>query len=208
MAKANIYTIFRHLIGDNAEPYSLPDFLVLKYLDGGIDTASDILNNTYNETKVITEADVANGYFELQHEIVVLKPEWGGRGVMWNYGGGKKIKFNYPDYFKAGQVLRLSYKARFNKFNGTAKEQEVIDLPNEAEMGVVSIAIGNYMRDKGVINANNEMIVQSKSEEGQSVSFATSMFKDLATPDDYIERGIDQLRSLPMADNIYFSVKM
>lgn len=208
---ANIYNLFRSFINDTTAPYTISDTLVLTYLDSAINYASNTLDFTVKETVTITAQNIANGYYTLTHDFKSFKTApMGGEGIYWQPMGGNKIRIIEPTAFTAGSTFTAYYKAGYAKFSGTVKDQALMDLPTEAEYPVVIIALGLYMQSKGIVDASNEYgIIKQKAEDGMSVTYAIGdIFSEISNPTDFITRGVDLLRGLPMADNIYFSIKL
>jgi len=209
---ADIYTMFRRFIGDYTPDYTLPDMETLKFLDLGIDKASEMLNRIIVEDKTITSTDVTNGYFTLTYDIEsILDTELGfdGEGIVWETEGDtNKIFLLDTDYVTTG-TYEFKYKIKYNKFEGTVKSNSDLNHPTTADLGIVLWALAEYQVTKGIINADNSAnLIISKSEEGMSVSYGSGTALKLSSPTELKQRAMEIFNSVSNRNNIIFSISI
>lgn len=211
---ANVYQIFRNLTGDTATPYAIVDLNALKFLDEAIEKFSRISNYTFYETVSIDQTDIDAGYFEMAREVVQIpQDQFWGRGRVWEYGGGKKIRLVAPGF--TPQTLSLYYRAKYIKFNGVILNQDQMDLPTEAELPVAMYAIGAWAKTTAaqVDDGSSTVItslsnIREKAEENMRVAygFDGGSTTSVSGPDAIMEKAVELMRDLSMAQDAVFSV--
>lgn len=208
---ADIYVMFRRLIGDFTPDYTLPDLESLAFLDLGIDEASSFLNKTVQEDLVITSADITAGYKTLSYDIVTIVDfdlGLAGENIYWQTDGTDKIYFIDTDFIAAG-TYNIRYRARYKKFEGVVRDNSYFNYPRQIDLGIVFWALAEYQTTKGVINADNSAnLITSKSEEGMSVSYGTSGMVDLSSPKELKKKAIEIFNGTSNSANINFSISV
>lgn len=204
---ADIYTIFRQLIGDTTPDYDLPDLGVLKFLDLGIDKLSQTVNYKVVEDVVISSSDITAGYKELSKEIILIyESELAGQGISWELAGGKKIRFIEPDNITAG-TYEFTYKARYKKFDGVVRENSYFDYNRNADLGIVFWGLAEYQSIHGIIKTDgSKATIVSRSEEGLNESYGTAEALQLSNPTVLRSKAIDVFRGLSNKSNFIFSI--
>lgn len=209
---ANIYRLFRSMIGDNSSPYDLPDFDALYYLDAAIDKLSSLSYKRKTETKTLDATDIANGYFELTKSIVEIEEEltMSQENYDWYIEGDNKIYIADANAFASGDSFTITYRYKYSKFNGEVLSQSDMDIPSSVELGVVFYAIGVYMLERNITDADTKGVVGSikeKNEDGVKVVYGSEgTVNKLKTPEEFKKTGIRMMREQRNAQSRYFSI--
>jgi hypothetical protein len=205
---AEIYRLFTSLIGETLTDYDDANLNYLRFLDAGIDKASQVLGLIVDEEIEIEQSDIDTGYIELTHDIVsiidtTLNPL--KEDVHWQTDGTNKILFIKSEWIFPN-TYKVTYKAKYKIFDGEMREDEYFDFPKPIDLGIVFWALSVYMETKGLTTVDGETLVQSKSEEGMSVSYDNSSSYRVSSPRQLRERAIEIFRNSSNSSNINFSI--
>ena len=208
-----IYDHFRELVNDSeSSSYAIPDSLVFLYLDKGIESCSRIASASKLEDITITQADIDNGYVDLEEDPIDFEDEPFGKELRdWYHGSYNRIYFTKPADWSANTELNdIQYRRFYKRFKGVTKEDTDLDHPQEAELGIVLSAIAQYFVGMGIVDADGDMKVATrKSEEGMSVEYGgTNPITQFSTPVAMIKFAESEFRSLPGAQSNVFSVRI
>lgn len=206
--EANVYRIMRTIISDTVSSYTIPDLLILNYLDAAIDKLSSLVDRIFEETITISAGDISAGYKDLTHEIIELLSPRLYQGSNWQLDGGARIRFVNSSLETAGTTSTLRFRGKYKKFNGVVLQQTQMETPTESDMGIVLWALGLYVQNKSVVSAAGDLgIIKQKTEENMTVSFAVDgSMTELSTPQGYFETAIKMFRRLPNAQDMFFGV--
>jgi hypothetical protein len=205
---AEIYRLFTSLIGETLTDYDDANLNYLRFLDAGIDKASQVLGLIVDEEIEIEQSDIDTGYIELTHDIVsiidtTLNPL--KEDVHWQTDGTNKILFIKSEWIFPN-TYKVTYKTKYKIFDGEMREDEYFDFPKPIDLGIVFWALSVYMETKGLTTVDGETLVQSKSEEGMSVSYDNSSSYRVSSPRQLRERAIEIFRNSSNSSNINFSI--
>lgn len=170
---ADIYRIFRRILGDEDSPYSTPDLSVLKYLDYGLDKLAENTDFLKNEDITISASDISAGYKEPTSKIVnVLDCNMAGRDQYWQIRNGR-LEFFDTDNIVAG-TYEFKYRAYYKRFDGSVRSNDYFDYPRQFDLAVVFFALSLYVLEGGVVNKNGvTKNIKRLSEEGASIEYGT-----------------------------------
>lgn len=205
-----IYTLFRSIIGDEVYgDYKVSDFKTFIYLDKAIDKLSEVQDNYFTEDVTITETDITNGYFELEHDIVQvvngLSPY--DQNVNWKYGRNNRIViFNH---FGTGNY-QIRYRAKYKKFDGVIREDTYFDFDQDADFPIVLYAVGLYMQMENVkkVSDVNSGVVTVRQEENQRIEYAVDgKIAEASSPQNLMDQAVEMMRGMSAGQYSMFSVR-
>ncbi len=212
MSVPNIYNMFRFLVTDyQKSSYDLPDFALLTYLDSALEKLSMIAGLTKRFTGTVQQSDIDRGYFTVANEIIAPITTGGAFSTKlpynWQLAGGNRISFKDPTLELVGTKYDFFFKVKFKKFNGVLYDSATMDLPTEAELPVVIYALGVWLQEKNLPNADSKAI-QSKAEDGLSTTFGIEARVIDFTPQGIMSKGIQMMTELSFAQDSIWSVKI
>lgn len=205
-----LYNLFRSIIKDEtAGSYILQDPTLFRYLDAAIQKMSELHQNIYKETIVVTETDLSNGYITLTKEPVeiLLGLQEGLRRVSWDYGKGKQIRIIDSSYWPTGEY-DFRYRAKYNQYAGEIRDDDYFDFDSDAYLAIVLYAVGYYAQFNTAVNEDGSFgFIKKKVEENLQIEYGLD--GDIATassPKGLMESAINMFRDLPNAQDTFFSV--
>lgn len=209
---ADMYTIFRRLIGDTATDYTIVDLELLKYLDLGIDRFSEESDNRVVEDITITASDISNGYITLSNTYVDIVDCGLGeeaRNLYWQPDeGGQQINFIDTSGIRAG-TYEFNYRKRYKTFSGSVRDNDYFDFSRRYDIGVVFWALSEYMQTKGIATVGDVYgAITNKSEEGISVSYGLETSMRLSSPAQLRKEALRVFRSSPSSSKMVWSISV
>lgn len=208
---STIYTRFRELINDSTATYSVSDNQVWMYLDRAIEALSKVAGEIYQEDVTISSGDISAGYVSLTKDpIFFIEEYFGVEHVDWEFKDYNKVRFIDPTVWTANTIEGVRYKRCFARFKGSTKEDAALDHPEQANWGILLYAVSEYLVKQGIMTVDGESsLVQSKSEEGMSISYAVSgELASYSTPGAMKTQALDIFYNLPNAEDKFFTVKL